>query len=127
MDEVSPELLKALIELGIIPEEMAGLDSQIAEAQALRQSPMPEGQMAGRVFVAPNPLQYAAAGYERYKGNKELKDLREQRKTLLDKTTQGRMGYAQALMNALRGSQPQPPPIQPAGPQPQGGTTYPVQ
>lgn len=117
MDEFTPEQLQALIELGIMPEELAGLDEQLAQADALRGTPMPEGQMAGRVFVAPNPLQYLAAGMDRYRGARDAKELRGQRKELLGKTTNSRMAYAQALMDALRGGGGAQAPAQPMQPQ----------
>lgn len=58
-DVMTPEEYELLIALG---GENAQLAEQIkvqqAQADALRQD-MPQGQMAGRVYVAPNVLQYA--------------------------------------------------------------------
>lgn len=112
MDDFTPEQLKALIELGIIPEELAGVDSQIQQAQALRSSPMPQGQMAGNVYVAPSIAQFAAAGMDRYQGMKDMKGLQDKRQGLLDKTTAGRMSYAQALIDKLRGNGVQTYPVE---------------
>lgn len=120
MEDFSPEELQALMALGIMPEELSGLDSQIAQAQALRDSPMPQGQMAGRVHVAPSILQFAATGLDRYRGMKDLKGLQGQRKGLLDKTTDARMLYAEALRKRLSGG------MDPAGMQPSGAETFPV-
>lgn len=129
MDDFTPEQLQALIELGLAPEEMEALQQQMAQAEALRSSELPQGQMAGRVFVAPNPLQYLATGVDRYKGAKQMQGLEGQRKDLIGKTNTSRKSYMDAVIAMLRpqNGTPAPSGMQAAGMQPQGGQTFPVQ
>lgn len=95
-------------------------------AQQLAQRQMPEGRMAGRVFVAPNPLEYLAAGLRdigamqgEAQAEKELGTLRTQR------SEANNAAYAKAL-RLMRGTPENAPadgmgPVLPAqGPNPMG-------
>lgn len=84
MDDVlSPEDYEMLLALG---GDNAALDpmitQQMEQAKLLReQGATPQGQMAGRVFVAPNVLQYAAALGNQYKAksaDKQMQDFQQQ-------------------------------------------------
>lgn len=126
-NSMSADQLQQLVALGVIPDKQRALDQQMELANQLRTTPMPKGQMAGRVFVG-DPLGALAAGVERYQGNKQLKKLRGKQDELLNKQNAARMAYVQAL----RGQQAQPqgaPPggMTPAGDQGNGVTTYPMQ
>lgn len=57
--------------------EMDSLKEQMAQAQALRGTPTPEGRDSGRVYTAANPLEHIGAGIQRYRAGKEVRDLRE--------------------------------------------------
>lgn len=120
MDDLSPEVLQQLIELGVIPEEQAQLLKQMQSAQQLRDTPIPKGGMAGRVYVA-DPLGSMAAGVDRYMGNKQMNKLSGEYDQTMDKQTAARTKYAQ-MIQQLRAGQMQPP-----GQQSSGAMTYPVQ
>lgn len=66
--------------------ETAIIDARRRRAQGMQETPMPQGRMAGRIYVAANPLEYLAAGLKQYAGrkdeqsaNEELKQLQQQR------------------------------------------------
>jgi hypothetical protein len=95
--------------------EQALIQSKLQRFQQQAQSPAPQGRMIGDVFVAPNPMEYLAAGLRGYSGMKgeqqaqgELTGLAQKRKT--------------AMADALRqyGQQMQGTPAQPAISEQQG-------
>ena len=98
MDDLTPEQLEQLIALGIIPDEQAGLNQQMDQANQLRNTPIPKGGMAGRVYVG-DPFGALAAGFDRYQGNKQIKQIQGQQKDLMDKQMQARMAYVNLLRN----------------------------
>lgn len=57
--------------------ELDELDRQLSEANALRDTPLPEGRQAGRTFVAANPLEFIGAGIKQFKGNRDIKRINE--------------------------------------------------
>lgn len=71
-------LLDDLTSVNMDTQAEKGYEDQLAEARALRDTQMPEGHMAGRVFVAPNALQYIGAGIKQYKGAKKEKAAEEE-------------------------------------------------
>ena len=52
-------------------EEQAAIDQQMATADELRKTAMPEGRGYGGVFTAANPLEFIGTGIKQYKGMKE--------------------------------------------------------
>lgn len=58
--------------------ELSEAQNQLAQAQALRNTAMPESRQAGRVVVAANPLEFIGAGLKQYAGAKQEKAAREQ-------------------------------------------------
>lgn len=117
MEDISPEMLEQLISLGAIPEEQAAILRQMQMAQELRTTPIPKGGMAGRVYVA-DPFGAMAAGYDRYKGAKQMKALEGKHAGTVDRQTAGRKSYWDLLRQ--RGGMQQP------GMQPNGVVTNPV-
>lgn len=69
------------------------LGNQMQRAEALRGTATPEGRTTrNNIYTAANPLEHIAAGYSRYKGNKDVKDI------------EGRMGDMSKMKSgALRG------------------------
>lgn len=108
-DVLTPEDYAALLQLG---SDNAALDPMIAQqmeqAKMLReQGQAPQGQMAGRVYVAPNVLQYAAALGNKYKAGQaedQLKDFQQQQ--LGNTRKQNEM----VMQGILRGNKPAQPP-----------------
>ena len=62
------ELLKLLAEYGLISPQQAFAERQMKEAEAARNTPMPEGQTVRGQFVAPHPLSYLASVMKQVKG-----------------------------------------------------------
>lgn len=115
MDDLTPEQLEQLIALGVIPDEQAMLMQQMEQANALRNAPIPKGEMAGRVYVA-NPWGALASGYDRYQGAKQGRAVADRYGQTLKDQTAARMAY----VNALR-RQPGIPQV-PQGVQPSPGS-----
>jgi hypothetical protein len=105
MDDLTPEQLQQLIELGVIPDEQQMLMKQMQSAQQLRDTPIPKGGMAGRVYVA-DPLGAVAAGVDRYQGHKQMQGLDQKYGATLDKQTAARSKYAQMIQQLRQPTQP---------------------
>lgn len=108
MDNLTPEQIQLLMEAGLIPEQLSELDSQYAQAQALRETPNPEGRQAGRVYVAASPLEHIAAMLRRGRGRKDMKSVEEQRALLLKKQADARSAYGQQILSPSGQPLPQP-------------------
>lgn len=111
----NPELVQALSEAGVFPDEMDMLQSQLKRADALRTTPGAQGREVGRTYVASSPLEHLAVGLQRYQGGKGVQQGIGQQDALL-----GRMrANAQAMAQAIReGAQPPQQPAPQFGPPP---------
>lgn len=72
------------------------LAEQLRRYQSQAQTQAPQGRMAGRVYVAPNPLEYLAAGLRGYGGMKGEQQVEQQMGDLSTKRQQ-------AMADALKG------------------------
>lgn len=114
-DALTPEDYEMLLALG---SDNAALDPMIAQqmeqAKLLReQGATPQGQMAGRVFVAPNVLQYAAALGNQHKAktaDKQMQDFQQQQ--LNNQRRQNEM-VMRGIVGRGAGQQPVQPPQDP--------------
>lgn len=97
--ELSDDELAQLIQLGVIPEEQAQLLKQQQQAQMLQQKGLPEGRQAGRVYVAPNPLEFVGAVGNAIKAQHQEKDIQGQLDALRKQQVQGRQLYADKLLD----------------------------
>jgi len=105
--QMGDEQMKSIIGLGNMPEEMEGLNSQIAQAEALRGRGMPEGRDSGRVYTSANPLEFGGELLKQYAARRELKGgperlgglikaqpgLYNDRKAMLDNATKTRKSF----------------------------------
>lgn len=96
-EEMSPEELQQLMELGVIPSKMDALKDQMGLAEALRYGEGPQGRDSGRVYTAANPLEHLVHAANGIKAGKDLEDLRTKQNSLLDKQVQGRSAFINAL------------------------------
>lgn len=69
MIDVDPDVLRRLAEKGLLDEEQMSLLTEQARSDKMANAPMPQATPVGNTMVAPNPLQFAAAGLERGIGN----------------------------------------------------------
>lgn len=83
LENMTPEEIEQLVQLGIIPEQMSSMDRQYKQAAALRNTQMPGMEGNGRVMVAASPLAHLAAGVEKYQGHKQMKDIETRQNQLL--------------------------------------------
>lgn len=117
-ENLSPDELKLLMELGGLSEEQQLIMKQREQAELMRNAPIPKGGMAGRVYVA-DPLGALAAGYERYQGHKGMKKADQRYMDTVGKQTNARSIYAE-LLRGRRGL----PAMSPPGLQPSGVETF---
>lgn len=104
MDELTPEQLQALMDMGAIPEESAMLKQQLEAAQLLRQDALQGPQMRGnhRVQTAANPLEFLAKGVQGYRAGKDIDSIQSQQRGLIDQLRQGRRTYGDLWKNSGR-------------------------
>lgn len=72
-------------------------------ADLLRQTPQPQGQMVGNVYVAPSWTQRLAAAVNQYQGNQQIQQADQQEKTAYQGRVQQYKDAGQRLADALRG------------------------
>ena len=65
------ELIALLAQAGLISKQNLMELHQMKQADALRNTPAPEGIKAGGMYVAANPLSYIATGIDRVRGELE--------------------------------------------------------
>jgi uncharacterized protein with von Willebrand factor type A (vWA) domain len=92
-ENLNDEDIQQLMALGIIPEQMEGLKSQMQTAQSLRDRGPPKGTDTGRVYVAANPLEHLAYALEGMKAGKEIDRSRAEQQKLLAEQIRGRGKY----------------------------------
>lgn len=91
--ELSEEDLQALLELGILDDQGSMLSDQLAQANAVRNRPMPQAQSNGRVTTAANPLEYMGYVMQTKKAEEEAAALQRRQEDLLRKQLEGRKTY----------------------------------
>jgi len=71
-------------------------------AQALRQQGQqaPQGRMAGRVYVAPSPLEHLASALRQYSGQRELQDVRAAEQGLTQRKQEDLANYLKSMPTA---------------------------
>lgn len=74
-----PEIRELLLAAYGDQLEMTELDRQLQQANALRETGMPEGRSAGRVYTAANPLEFLGAGIKQYAGMRDAKRIEAER------------------------------------------------
>jgi len=92
----SDALRKALIALGVIPEEQALLMRQANQGQSMMDAPTPQGMRVGGTYVASSPLEHIAAVVQRAVGANKQKTAEEGYRESLAKQTAGRDASYQA-------------------------------
>ena len=92
---LDPRVLEAMLGTYGDTLEMGALEKQLEQANALRETAMPEMRGNGRVQTAANPLEFIGAGIKQYKGMKKSKELEEGlggiRKRIGENVVQGRV------------------------------------
>lgn len=93
------ELMAALAEMGVLPQQHGALQQQMKQADALRATPLPGGRTVsnGRVFVASNPLENVGALGQQLMGTIASKRLGEQQQGLIGQEQANRMKVLQGM------------------------------
>lgn len=75
--QIDPALYAQLLGTQGDLRELEDLDKQLAQAQALRDTAMPEGRSTGRIYTAANPLEHIGALMRVARGAKEEREIEE--------------------------------------------------
>jgi hypothetical protein len=106
--EQNPDLISKMVALQSVDPQQELLKEQSARADALRQnSKNPGGQMVGRRFIPPSPLQGLSGMLNQWTGQANQNKADKQRQALNNQTSNTLNDYLQAKLNVLRnGVQP---------------------
>jgi hypothetical protein len=96
-ENLSDEDIQQLMSLGIIPDEMNDINSQMEIANKIRTRTPPTGTDTGRVYVAASPLEHIAYAAQGIKAGRDLKKLRLDQQALLAQQIRGRSKYFQKM------------------------------
>jgi hypothetical protein len=107
LEDLSPEDLQKLVDLGVIDDNMLENARQMKLAEQLRYQAAPEGRQAGRTYVAASPLEHIGAGMEKYAAMKRMKELETARAGMGQQQTAGRSTYWDVLRGKKRGWTPE--------------------
>lgn len=96
--------IRMILQLGGLNAETGQLDKQQKQADSLRNMKGPQGMRfqsstGGDQFVASNPLEFAATGYARYKGEKDSAGIYDKQKALQDEMMKRRLEYLKGGAN----------------------------
>jgi hypothetical protein len=95
---LSEEDIQQLMELGIAPDQLESLNTQIASAQKLRDRRAPQGTDTGRVYVAASPLEHLAYAMQGIKAGKDIDKSRAEQQKILAQQVRGRGLYFNKMM-----------------------------
>lgn len=90
---LSEEDIQQLMELGIAPDQLESLNTQIASAQKLRDRRAPQGTDTGRMYVAASPLEHIAYAMQGIKAGKDIDKARAEQQKILAQQVRGRGTY----------------------------------
>jgi hypothetical protein len=92
------EQIAQLVELGVLSEEEAALQTQMAAARAIREGKGPEGRSYGGVYTAAHPLEHIAHMLRQRRAQGEI-DMGDRRMgEIRDKRQKVRAMYGNTLM-----------------------------
>lgn len=98
---LSEEDIQQLMELGIIPDQLESLSSQIKTAQGLRDRRAPQGTDTGRVYVAASPLEHLSYALQGIKAGKDINKARAEQQKLLAEQVRGRGMFFNRMRNPI--------------------------
>lgn len=117
MNQFSPEQLQQLIQLGTVDEQQQGFQEQLAQAEALRQHAMQQGQHRSPLAAGIGAIGNVVGGV---RGRLDSDAARKGIADALSRKTAGRTAFANMLgqPQPQPGPAPMPPPPQPPPPSP---------
>lgn len=114
---MDPATMQALMAASSGQEDQANLQQQMRMAQALRQQMPNSDDMAGRVVVRHNPMEYIGATMGNIMAQRQQNDTLKQMKENADALRKARGAIQQGLLKQMQPQQPMMPAQQPQ-PQP---------
>lgn len=107
VDKYGAQLLPFMSQLQGQNEQAGDIQQQMGIADELRNTPMPEGRDSGRVYTAANPLEILGATIKQFKGQRDYRKETKELKKLRKQTGLSRAGFNEAIIAAMRGTQPE--------------------
>lgn len=107
--KMSQDDIHQMLSAGEFSGKQALIAQQMKQAQALRDTAMPEGRRAGGMYIAANPLETAAAAVKQGLGAHMAGALNAQSTGLLTDQTNARQTYFDILRKRALGGGGQPP------------------
>lgn len=99
MDDVSPDDINSVASIRAGSRKESQLDRQLRIAAAMRQAQAPQGQMAGGVYIPPNPLDTAMNLYGKFEG---IRDSKNGNQTENDLNASDNASFLQYLRSTFR-------------------------
>ena len=78
LKDLPPEVIKQLMDSGVIDAKQARMALKLKEAKAVRGGASPRGTRGigrGNIYVAANPLEHLVSGIRKYKAGKEIRGI----------------------------------------------------
>ena len=99
----TPEELEMLAELGVSEDKLEALRAQMAETSYDKAArPRPEGNTAGGIYIASNPLQHAAYAMGNIRDDMRMQDMQNRESGAMDEAGASRQ-KAMAMFLRSRG------------------------
>lgn len=115
-DNLSEDDINQLMQLGVAPEQLQQLQTQMATSQKIRDRRAPQGTDTGRVYVAASPLEHMAYALQGIKAGKDIDRDRAEQQKILAQQIRGRSLY----FNKMNEISPVTPSVSRQGPPPGG-------
>lgn len=97
IQQLDPETIKNLMELGVIPGQLEQTQADILRGQQMQDTPAPGGRtFRNGIYQAANPLEHLATALRRFRGRDSEAEARSQADILREEQTQGRQKFLDA-------------------------------
>lgn len=93
LNNLSEDDIQQLMQLGVAPDQLDMLKTQMESAQKLRDRKAPQGYDTGRVYVAASPLEHLAYAMQGIKAGKEIDRDRAAQQKILAQQVRGRSTF----------------------------------
>lgn len=100
----TPQQIQQILAMGNNPQQMELLQQQMARANALRNTPMPQGQSSwrGSVYTKPNPLQIIGNVANKAVGQQQMNQAQQQMQQLMQQQQGGRQSYMDIIRQMMQ-------------------------
>lgn len=101
-----PAMQDQLAQMGVFGDKSKLLNQQMDLAHERSQDPMPQGMHAGGMYIAGNPMQFAAAALQRTRGEKGLQSAMAGHEALIQGDVNARKKLGGGMSQAMQKARP---------------------